>query len=131
MIVAPRSPGEMQLGKSSRDSAQHIAMGGEAGRRRSPTEQGLGVADTKRPEASATPMRGSGADIAAAVHGGAILFEAAAGSGAMITRTTWPAGLRMIPFYTGESADTADLIARVMTARLANPAPVDAALSAI
>jgi mevalonate kinase len=68
-------------------------------------------------------VRGSGADIAAAVHGGVIAFEAGA-----ITRLTWPAGLRLIPFFTGEAADTADLIARVMTAR--TPA-VDAALAAI
>jgi mevalonate kinase len=71
-------------------------------------------------------VRGSGADIAAAVHGGVIMFETGTA-----TRLTWPTGLALLPFFTGAAADTAELVARVMAARDANRAPVEAALAAI
>ena len=70
--------------------------------------------------------RGSGADIAAAVHGGAIVFPAG-----VATPHRWPAGVRVIPFFTGVSADTATFVAQVAAARAARPADVSAALAAI
>ena len=69
--------------------------------------------------------RGSGADVAAAVYGGVIVYESC---GARIDRLVWPESVRLIPFFTGHSADTASLVARVLADR--TPA-IDAALVAI
>ena len=69
---------------------------------------------------------GSGADVAAAVYGGVIEFRA----GTTVPRG-WPTGIRLIPFFTGQAAETPELIARVAEARRARPAEVGAALSAI
>jgi len=67
--------------------------------------------------------RGSGADIAAAVHGGTIAYSRDA------TRALqWPTSVVIVPFFTGAAADTATLVAHVMASR--GPA-VDAALVAI
>jgi len=71
-------------------------------------------------------VRGSGADIAAAVHGGVIMFETG-----NATRLAWPTRVVLLPFFTGAAADTAELVARVMAAREANRAAVEAALAAI
>jgi len=70
--------------------------------------------------------RGSGADIAAAVHGGTIVFTAG-----RIDRRTWPRTVRVLPFFTGSSADTPTLIARVTAARTERRSEVDAALAAV
>lgn len=70
--------------------------------------------------------KGSGADIASAVHGGTIAF-----TGGRVAKRTWPAAIRLVPFFTGASADTASLVARVQEARAARPADVEAALTAI
>ncbi len=93
--------------------------------------------------------RGSGADIAAAVHGGVIAFQRAApdqvawpsdaaASGHNIAsasgtadRLQWPAGLTLIPFFTGVSADTPALVAAVQQARDNDPVAVHAALAAV
>lgn len=77
--------------------------------------------------------RGSGADIAAAVYGGALAYTmpVAVASPPGLARHAWPAGVRLIPFFTGVSADTATLVARIAAARVTRPAAVDAALSAI
>lgn len=69
---------------------------------------------------------GSGADVAAAVHGGAIVFTAGA-----VQARTWPKAVRLVPFFTGQSADTATLVARVTAARVAHRIEVEAALHAI
>ncbi|MDB4960992.1 MAG: phosphomevalonate kinase [Myxococcales bacterium] len=70
--------------------------------------------------------RGSGADIAAAVHGGTIAFTSG-----RVDRRRWPASVRLIPFFTGASADTASLVQRVQAARTERATEVDAALTAI
>jgi phosphomevalonate kinase len=76
--------------------------------------------------------RGSGADIAASVHGGTIVFSRPAGSGpCQIEPRKWPAAVRIVPFYTGAAADTAQLVARVQASRDADRVAVDAALTAI
>jgi phosphomevalonate kinase len=76
--------------------------------------------------------RGSGADIAASVYGGTIVFTRPAGSGpALIEPRRWPAAVTLLPFFTGVAADTAQLVARVTAAREAHRAEVDAALTAI
>ncbi len=69
---------------------------------------------------------GSGADIAAAVHGGVIEYRRH-----KLERLTWPAGLRVIAFFTGAPADTPALVARVQAARAANKVAVDAALTSV
>lgn len=93
--------------------------------------------------------RGSGADIAASVHGGVIAFQRAtpdrvawpsdaAQAGQTIDvghgtaeRLHWPSGVRLLPFFTGTSADTAALVAAVGGARERDPVAVNAALVAI
>jgi len=56
--------------------------------------------------------RGSGADIAAAVHGGCIEFVAG-----RVRGLAWPPALVLVPFFTGASADTGPLVAQVTAAR--------------
>ncbi len=79
--------------------------------------------------------RGSGADVAAAVHGGLIAYQTGAyetGGGApRVARLDLPADLTLVAFFTGRSADTPVLVARVAAARAARPAEVGAALAAI
>ena len=70
--------------------------------------------------------KGSGADIAAAVRGGVIAYSTSG-----IERVVWPEDLTLIAFFTGASADTPTLVARLQAARHANPVSVDAALAAI
>lgn len=77
---------------------------------------------------------GSGADIAAAVHGGTIVFTRKAEAGGVachVERQRWPASVMVLPFFTGAAADTAQLVARVQAARDANRTAVEAALVAI
>lgn len=96
--------------------------------------------------------RGSGADIAASVHGGVIAFqrttpdraawpiesgrrrsvtaEIAADQGT-VDPLGWPAAVRLIPFFTGVSADTATLVSAVAAARQRDRVAVDAALVAV
>ncbi len=97
--------------------------------------------------------RGSGADIAASVHGGVIAFQRAtpdrvawpsdaAASGNAIAidsgivhgtadRLRWPEGVTLLPFFTGSSADTPTLVAAIQAARVQNRVAVEAALAAI
>jgi phosphomevalonate kinase len=49
----------------------------------------------------------------------------------VVQRRRWPASVALIPFFTGVSADTATLVARVEAARVANRDAVEAALAAI
>jgi phosphomevalonate kinase len=91
-----------------RDEVQHIAIAAHAA-------------------AQATRgVRGSGADIAAIVHGGAIAFTAG-----HVDRISWPDHVALIPFFTGHSADTVSLVAAITAARNQRPAEVAAALAAI
>jgi phosphomevalonate kinase len=76
--------------------------------------------------------RGSGADIAASVYGGTIAFSRPAGTGpCLIEPMRWPGAVAIVPFFTGVSADTAQLVARVAAAREVQRTAVDAALGAI
>ncbi len=70
--------------------------------------------------------RGSGADIAAAVHGGTIRFARG-----VVGKLFWPQGITLLSFFTGTPADTVALVTRVTAARAANKAAVDAAMVAI
>lgn len=75
---------------------------------------------------------GSGADIAASVHGGTLEFSRPGGTGpCRIQHRRWPASVALVPFFTGTPADTGHLVARVQSARASNPVAVDAALAAI
>ena len=66
--------------------------------------------------------RGSGADVAAAVHGGTIMF-----TNGVVKQLAWPAQVSLVPFFTGASADTATLVSHVMSPR----PELDGALEAI
>ena len=70
--------------------------------------------------------RGSGADIAAAVRGGVLAYSTAG-----TERVTWPEDVTLISFFTGASADTPALVAKVHAARAANRTAVEAALAAV
>jgi phosphomevalonate kinase len=71
--------------------------------------------------------RGSGADIAAAVHGGTIAFTIEG----TCKKLPWPASVALVPFFTGAAADTVTLVAQIAAAREARRTEVDAALIAI
>ncbi len=101
--------------------AAHAAAQGSRGRESS------GDLGRPRPASRSPRARGSGADIAAAVHGGLIEFQ----RGGPITPLAWPAGVTLVPFFTGASADTASLVEAVDAAREREPAAVAAALAAI
>lgn len=70
--------------------------------------------------------RGSGADVAASVYGGTIVFTAG-----HVDRQRWPGSITLLPFFTGRAADTPQLVAQVGAARAARPIAVDAALLAV
>ena len=95
-----------------------------APRRRSLSSMDL--AAQLEPVAATAGVRGSGADIASAVHGGVIAFQKG-----QVTRLTWPSGVTLVPFFTGNAADTTELVAEVNAARVRAPADVEAALAAI
>jgi phosphomevalonate kinase len=64
--------------------------------------------------------RGSGIDIAAAVHGGVVLLEAT-GSTARVQALDWPRGLHWVAAWSGTSASTVELLARFDAFRAADP----------
>lgn len=70
--------------------------------------------------------RGSGADVAACTYGGILRF-----AGDAATAITLPTDLILVPFWTGTSADTTQLVLAVNEARAARPREVGAALTAI
>ena len=81
---------------------------------REPVDQALVLAIASAAHASAQAARGSrgsGADVAAAVHGGVIAFQAGE-----VTRLAWPASLALVPFFTGHAAETGPLVAQVVNA---------------
>ncbi|HTR50547.1 MAG TPA: hypothetical protein VMJ10_07565 [Kofleriaceae bacterium] len=82
------------------------------------------AAHARAQRARGTP--GSGADIAAAVYGGVISYASR-----HVAPLVWPAGVALVPFFTGVSAETVELVGRVAAARAANATAVDAALRAI
>ncbi|HEY0194043.1 MAG TPA: hypothetical protein VGC42_23155 [Kofleriaceae bacterium] len=77
--------------------------------------------------------RGSGADIAAAVYGGTIIFSRPGGGDrpCQVEPRRWPSQVTLLAFFTGASADTAQLVAKVHAAREAQRAAVEGALHAI
>ena len=75
---------------------------------------------------AARGARGSGADIAASTHGGAILYAAG-----RFDRVAWPGSITLLPFWTGQSADTPTLVAAVTQAHAVRPSEVGAALTEI
>ncbi len=82
---------------------------------REPVDQALVLAIASAAHAAAQAARGSrgsGADVAAAVHGGAIAFQAGA-----VTRLAWPGAVALVPFFTGHAAETGPLVAQVMAAQ--------------
>ncbi len=118
LAIATEAHGAAQSTRRSRDSGAHMIIG-----QRRPGTRDSGAHLIPAPPFGGS-VRGSGADIAAAVHGGVIAFE-----GGAITRLAWPAGVKLIPFFTDASADTAELIARVANAP--DRVAVTAALAAI
>jgi phosphomevalonate kinase len=65
--------------------------------------------------------RGSGLDVTTSVHGGVITFAATA-DGTRIRPLTWPPGLHWIAAWTGASASTTAMLARLDAFQAADPA---------
>jgi len=72
--------------------------------------------------------RGSGYDVAAALLGGATLYERS-GDTARARRVPWPEGLHAAVFYTGHPASTVDLLDRVAAWRAEDPEDMQAYLT--
>jgi phosphomevalonate kinase len=68
---------------------------------------------------------GSGADVAAAVHGGVLRYTVAGRDGheAVVRKTSLPQGLVWVAFWSGRSARTSDLVARVRSPRMLDAHP--------
>ncbi len=66
--------------------------------------------------------RGSGADVATAVHGGVIAVRRGANPQAVdVTRCGWPSGLSAMPIWSGVSASTPELLIRFEKFKADNP----------
>jgi mevalonate kinase len=66
--------------------------------------------------------RGSGADVATAVHGGVIAVRRGAEPQAIdVTRCSWPSGLSAVPIWSGVSASTPELLIRFEKFKADNP----------
>jgi phosphomevalonate kinase len=63
---------------------------------------------------------GSGVDVAASVYGGVIRYTIEAREAA-VEAVEWPSGLVLAAYFTGHSARTSDLLARVRAARERSP----------
>jgi phosphomevalonate kinase len=76
--------------------------------------------------------RGSGADIAASVYGGTIVFSRPGSSSpCRVEPRPWPASVALVAFFTGAAADTAQLVAQIEAARELRRGAVNTALTAI
>ncbi|RMH45355.1 MAG: hypothetical protein D6689_00040 [Deltaproteobacteria bacterium] len=71
--------------------------------------------------------RGSGADVAAAIYGGVLVVERTGGDDdpLAVTRAELPPGVALVAVWTGQPADTPDLVARVRALRDARPQVYD------
>lgn len=69
--------------------------------------------------------RGSGADIAASTYGGLSQFRLGDG-GPVVAPLPIPSAVQWLPFFTGRSADTVSLVARVEAAGAAAQPPLEA-----
>ncbi len=65
--------------------------------------------------------RGSGIDVAAALHGGVVTITAMAG-GPAVRPLAWPAGLHALAVWSGRGASTPEMLARFDEFRRADPA---------
>ncbi len=74
--------------------------------------------------------RGSGADLVTCAHGGVVRFVRG-GSPAAQHYSGLPVGSQIVAFFTGQSADTARLVASVRAGQQRDPAAVDRALADI
>jgi phosphomevalonate kinase len=116
------------------EGAQKLGLGSSAAVTVAATALALGSVDDREQLfaiASAAHVRaqagvGSGADIAASVHGGVISYTFQ-----RVVRLSWPRGVTLVAFFTGASANTRELVAAVKDARAGRRAAVDAALAAI
>jgi len=117
---------KLGLGSSAAVTVAATALALAAGREIVPVIDRVLVSEVAFAVHAKVQGGGSGADIAAAVHGGVIQY-----SHKQLERLSWPNGLTIVPFFTGASADTPTLVARVTAAREANKVAVNAALTSI
>lgn len=119
-------------------AAAYLALGGAC-------DRGELFAIARAAHARAQGVAGSGADLAAAIWGGVLAFAPAPpptsipgsrptripGGLPEIEPLAWPGDLRLLGFFTGSSASTAELVQRVAAARAGAPVAVNAALTEI
>ncbi len=116
------------------EGTQKLGLGSSAAVTVAATALALGAADDHKRVfeiASAAHLRaqggvGSSADVAASVYGGVISYTLE-----RVATLGWPRGVALVPFFTGASANTRELVAAVNEARAARRSAVDAALHAI
>jgi phosphomevalonate kinase len=122
------------LGSSAAATVAAVGCALAAGRRRAEPALVHELAHAAHATAPATRgARGSGADVAAAVFGGALAVRAAGADRPMaIRRVLLPPYLPLVTVWTGAAADTASLVARVRAFATSSPrayAPLCAALA--
>lgn len=127
LSIATAAHANAQGARSSPDSTADLAKAVSAGGVRDSSTDLTRPRSRRESMGSFPGTRGSGADVAASVYGGVIAFQ----RGATVDRLTWPSGVRLIPFFTGVSADTVSFVRDVSAARDREPAAVNAALQAI
>lgn len=123
---ALRDDGGIKLGLGSSAAATVAAIGAALAATGRPVDPRLVHRLAHAAHAAAQAARGaagSGADVAAAAHGGVIAFRAGAATPLRLPAVTW------LPVWTGVPADTVTLVAAVNRARAAHPAAVGAALT--
>ena len=122
--------GGKKLGLGSSAAALVAALGADRDLRGDDV-QSRPVRDALFLEARAAHRRaqsgGSGADVAASVHGGVVRYRidgapAAEGQTVELTPVTFPPTLSLVPFWTGSSARTSDLVGRVLAILAGDPA---------
>jgi phosphomevalonate kinase len=113
--------GKLGLGSSAAVTAAVVGLAFvEAGVGLDDRARIFAVADAAHAEAQG--VAGSGIDVATAVFGGAIRFQRAPGQAPRVAPVPWPRDLLVTFLYSGQSASTPELVARVR--RLAERDPV-------
>jgi phosphomevalonate kinase len=108
--------GKLGLGSSAAVTAAVVGLAfAKAGAGLGDRARLFAVADAAHAEAQG--VVGSGIDVATSVYGGAIRFERAPGQAPRIAPVAWPSSLRISFAFSGQSASTPDLVARVRRLR--------------
>lgn len=95
------------------------ALAAAAGRL--PADRGAWLADLLAMHRDFQGGRGSGADLAAAIYGGSLVYRLDAGSRPRVSVFDWPSPLNRLFVWSGRSASTGDFLARLAQWRQRRP----------